>query len=89
MELGWGSSLVQEPTSMLIVREGFHLLDSTPILVGAGQFTDRQTNPELAHSPMGIAAEAAKAALASLASEDSIHREGLPKTREGLRQPRA
>ena len=49
---------------MLIVREGSHLLDSTPILVGSGQFTDRQTNPELAHSPMGIAAEAAKAALA-------------------------
>ena len=49
---------------MLIVREGLHLLDSTPILVGSGQFTDRQTNPELAHSPMGIAAEAAKAALA-------------------------
>lgn len=40
------------------------MLDSTPILVGAGQFTDRQTSPELAHSPMGIAAEAAKAALA-------------------------
>jgi len=40
------------------------LLDSTPILVGAGQFTDRQASPELAHSPMGIAAEAAVAALA-------------------------
>jgi len=40
------------------------LLDSTPILVGAGQFTDREANPDLAHSPMGIAAEAAKIALA-------------------------
>jgi len=40
------------------------LLDSTPILVGAGQFTDRETSPELAHSPMGIAAEAASVALA-------------------------
>ena len=40
------------------------MLDSTPILVGAGQFTDRETSPELAHSPMDIAAEAAKAALA-------------------------
>ena len=40
------------------------MLDSTPILVGASQFTDRQDNPELAHSPMSVAAEAAKAALA-------------------------
>lgn len=39
------------------------MLDSTPILVGGGQFTDRETNPRLAQSPMGVAAEAAKAAL--------------------------
>lgn len=37
--------------------------DSTPILVGAGQFTEKDVSPELAHPPMGIAAEAAKAAL--------------------------
>ena len=39
-------------------------LDSTPIIVGAGQFTEKDTAPEEAHPPMGIAAEAAKAALA-------------------------
>ena len=38
--------------------------DSTPILVGAGQFTEKNVSPQLAHSPMGIAAEAAKAAIA-------------------------
>jgi len=42
------------------------VLDSTPILVGAGQFTDREENPELAQSPMGIAAKAAQAALADV-----------------------
>lgn len=38
--------------------------DSTPILVGAGQFTEKNSSPKLAHSPMGIAAQAAKAAIA-------------------------
>lgn len=38
--------------------------DSTPILVGAGQFMEKDVPPQLAHSPMGIAAEAAKAAIA-------------------------
>lgn len=37
--------------------------ESTPVLIGAGQFTEKGVSPELAHSPMGIAAEAAKAAL--------------------------
>lgn len=39
------------------------MLDSTPILVGAGQFTERDKAPENAQAPMGIAAKAAKAAL--------------------------
>ena len=39
------------------------MLDSTPILVGAGQFTEKDVAVEIAQSPMGIAAEAAKAAL--------------------------
>lgn len=39
------------------------MLDSTPILVGAGQFTEKNISPQLAQPPMGIAAEAAKAAL--------------------------
>lgn len=39
------------------------MLDSTPILIAAGQFTDRETNTELAQPPMGIAAKAAQAAL--------------------------
>lgn len=37
--------------------------NSTPILVGAGQFTERNADPLDALPPMGIAAEAAKAAL--------------------------
>jgi acetyl-CoA C-acetyltransferase len=39
------------------------LEDSTPILIGAGQFTEQGVAPQLAQSPMGIAAQAAKAAL--------------------------
>ncbi|MEN3976701.1 acetyl-CoA acetyltransferase [Emcibacter sp. SYSU 3D8] len=38
--------------------------DSTPIIVGAGQFTEKGVAPDQAHPPMGIAAEAAKAAMA-------------------------
>lgn len=37
--------------------------DSTPILIGAGQFMEKDVPPQSAHPPMGIAAEAAKAAL--------------------------
>lgn len=39
------------------------LQDTTPVLIGAGQFTEKGVSPELAQPPMGIAAEAAKAAL--------------------------
>lgn len=38
--------------------------NSTPVLIGAGQFTEQAIAPEKALPPMGIAAEAAKAALA-------------------------
>ena len=38
--------------------------DSTPILVGAGQFTEFGVAPQQAQPPMGIAAQAAQAALA-------------------------
>ena len=38
--------------------------DNTPILVGAGQFTRREDDPLKAFSPMDIAAEAARVALA-------------------------
>jgi acetyl-CoA C-acetyltransferase len=38
--------------------------DSTPIIVGAGQFTEKGVPPERAQPPMGIAAAAARAALA-------------------------
>lgn len=37
--------------------------DSTPILIGAGQFTEQGVAPQLAQPPMGIAAQAAMAAL--------------------------
>lgn len=46
--------------------------DSTPILVGAGQFTEKDVSPELAHPPMGIAAEAAKAAIADTGIGDTL-----------------
>jgi acetyl-CoA C-acetyltransferase len=39
------------------------LEDYTPVLIGAGQFTEQGVAPERAQSPMGIAAQAAKAAL--------------------------
>jgi len=48
------------------------VLDSTPILVGAGQFTDRETNPEIAQSPMGVAAMAAQAALNDVGAGSSL-----------------
>ena len=48
------------------------MLDSTPILVGAGQFTDRETNPEIAQSPMGVAAMAAQAALIDAGAGSSL-----------------
>ena len=38
--------------------------DSTPIIIGGGQFTQKTNDPLTALPPMGIAAEAAKAALA-------------------------
>ncbi|HAJ75698.1 MAG TPA: acetyl-CoA acetyltransferase [Gammaproteobacteria bacterium] len=49
--------------------------DSTPILVGAGQFTEKEVPPEEAHPPMGIAALAAGAALADsgIGSELAAH----------------
>jgi len=37
--------------------------DSTPILIGAGQFTEKNSPAVDAHPPMGIAAQAAKVAL--------------------------
>ena len=46
--------------------------DSTPILIGAGQFTEKKVAPELAQPPMGIAAEAAKAALADTGKADEL-----------------
>ncbi|MFN3232533.1 MAG: acetyl-CoA acetyltransferase [Alphaproteobacteria bacterium] len=46
--------------------------DSTPILVGAGQFTEKDVPPQDAHSPMGIAGEAAKAALADTGVGDTL-----------------
>ncbi|MBT7225046.1 MAG: acetyl-CoA acetyltransferase, partial [Gammaproteobacteria bacterium] len=48
------------------------MLDSTPILVGTGQFTDRETNPEIAQSPMGVAAMAAQAALNDVGAGSSL-----------------
>ena len=46
--------------------------DNTPILVGAGQFTGREEDPLKALSPMGIAAEAARAALADTGLDSQI-----------------
>ncbi len=46
--------------------------DSTPILVGAGQFTEKDVPPLEAHSPMGIAGEASKAALSDTGVGDTV-----------------
>jgi len=46
--------------------------DSTPIVVGGGQFTEKDFAPEQAQPPMGIAGEAAKAAVADTGIGDSI-----------------
>ncbi len=40
-----------------------YLENSTPIIIGGGQFTEKDVSPEKAHPPMGIAGEAAKAAI--------------------------
>jgi len=40
------------------------LEESTPIIVGVGQFREKDVLPEAAHSPMELAAEASKVALA-------------------------
>ncbi len=46
--------------------------DRTPVLIGAGQFTERNIEPRLAQPPMGIAAEAAKAALLDCGNGRSV-----------------
>jgi acetyl-CoA C-acetyltransferase len=48
--------------------------DRTPILVGGGQFTEKGVPPAEAQPPMGIAAEAAKAALADAGVQDLADR---------------
>ena len=48
--------------------------DSTPILVGAGQFIEKDVPPEKALPPVGIAGEAAKAALADSGIGDRLSR---------------
>ena len=49
--------------------------ESTPILVGGGQFAEKEFVPEQAQPPMGIAAEAAKAAIADTGIGESIANE--------------
>jgi acetyl-CoA C-acetyltransferase len=44
--------------------EAADLEDSTPIIVGVGQFSEKNVAPEVALSPMGLAAEASRIALA-------------------------
>lgn len=46
--------------------------DSTPIIIGGGQFTEKEVSPENAQPPLGIAAEAAKAAIVDTGIGDSI-----------------
>ncbi len=47
---------------------------STPILVGAGQSVEREVDPHQAQPPMGLAAQAAAAALADTGLGDSLAR---------------
>ena len=46
--------------------------ESTPILVGGGQFTEKEFLPEQAQPPLGIATEAAKAALVDTGIGETI-----------------
>jgi acetyl-CoA C-acetyltransferase len=46
--------------------------DTTPIIIGGGQFTQKTNDPLTALPPMGIAGEAAKAALADTGQADAI-----------------
>jgi acetyl-CoA C-acetyltransferase len=46
--------------------------DTTPIIIGGGQFTQKSTDPLTALPPMGIAGEAAKAALADTGQAGAV-----------------
>ena len=46
--------------------------NSTPILIGVGQFTEKDVHPLQAHSPMGIAAAAASAAIADTGAAKAV-----------------
>ena len=48
------------------------LEDSTPVIIGAGQYMERDVLPQQAQPPMGIAASAAKAALRDTCCDSSV-----------------
>ena len=48
------------------------LEDSTPIIVGVGQYSEKDVSPAAAHSPMGLAAEASIAALSDTEAASSL-----------------
>ena len=48
------------------------LEDSTPIIVGVGQYSEKDIPPELALSPMGLAGEASRAALADTGAAQAL-----------------
>ena len=48
--------------------------DSTPVIIGAGQYMERDLPPQQAQPPMGIAANAAAAAIRDTGCDDSMAR---------------
>ena len=48
--------------------------DTTPIIIGGGQYTQKEADPLKGLPPMGVAAEAARAALADTGQADAIAR---------------
>jgi len=59
-------------SAFILIITDMELEESTPILVGGGQFTEKDVAPERALSPMGIAAAAARAALSDTGIGDKL-----------------
>ena len=57
--------------------------DYTPVLIGGGQYTQKEFSIERAHPPMGIAAEASKQAIldAGIGKEITKHIDTIVSTR--------
>ena len=66
------SAIALIASAFILIITDMELEESTPILVGGGQFTEKDVAPERALSPMGIAAAAARAALSDTGIDDKL-----------------